>query len=161
MGKQAKPKPANQKGTQRKHNPLTRGINTKKATPLWDWSILFDALEERLPDGTTRTTFHPKSSEEAQRYKDTPLEDLFLDWETEIQHFAVNSGGKIERLVLPTGGTRYTVYNEYAGPGTQIIRRNLLVVETPRGFVNFGPKKNGKQRRGQRNKEEAAPTPSR
>lgn len=157
MGKQAKPKPANQKGKQRKHNALTRGINTKKPDQLWDWSLLYDAIEEDLPNGEHRTKLHMKS-DLANRLK-PPYDELLLDWETEIQHFAVENNAKIERTPLDTGGTRYTVYIEYAGLGTKIIRKVLLVVETSRGFVSFGPKK--QKRKGQHNKrheEAAAPT---
>jgi hypothetical protein len=156
MAKNAKPKPANQKGVQHKHNSLTRWMNDVRRKPdlLWDWSILYDAVEEYLPDGTTRTKLVKKKFDELKTRLHPPLDELLIDWETEIQHYAIENNARIEREPIPSGGTRYTVYNEYAA-GAKKIRLNLIVVETPRA-VSFGPKKN----RGRKNnKEDAASTP--
>lgn len=161
MGKQAKPKPANQKGEQRKHNPLTRWSNDTRRKPdlLWDWSLLYDAIEEDLPGGQHVTKLLMKDKGELAHRLKSPLDELLIDWETEIQHFAVENQAKIERAPLDNGGTKYIVYNEYAGFGTNIIRKVLLEIETSRSFVSFGPK--GRKRKGQHNKrheEGATPT---
>ena len=159
MGKQAKPKPANQKGTQKKHNALTRGINTKKPPLLWDWSILYDAIEEDLPGGQQVTRLHPKKEEELKNRLHPPFDDLLLDWENEIQHYAIENQAKIERERLSTGGTRLSVYKEYVGAGTQTIRINMLIVESPRSATVY--KKQQQRKNKKRAKEEAAaPTPA-
>jgi hypothetical protein len=159
MGKQAKPKPQSQKGTQRKHNPLTRGINTKKPDLLWDWSLLYDAVEERLPGDQSRTVLIHKDVNDLRVRLHPPFDDLLIDWETEIQHFAVESGAKLERTPLPTGGSRYSVYNEVHIPGRGFVKKELLVIETPRKFVSFGPKSNKRKKEKKHKEQEAAPTP--
>jgi hypothetical protein len=166
MGKQAKPKPANQKGEQRKHNPLTKWSNDIRRRPdlLWDWGLIYDAVEEDLPNDEHRT-FLVRKSPESQRAFPEPYDDILLDWELEIQHYAIENKAKIEREHLQNGGTRYTVYVEYQGVGTKIIRKNLLVIETPRGSVSFSPKKHRNQKKfvkkNKGKKEEvAAPIPS-
>lgn len=158
MGKQAKPKPANQKGTQKKHNPLTRGINTKKPLLLWDWSILYDAIEEDLPGGQQVTRLHPKKEEELKNRLHPPYDDLLLDWETEMQHYAIQNQAKIERERLSSGATRYSVYKEYEGVGTQIIRKVILVVESPRSAVSYAKKSRKNKKKAK--EEVAAPTPA-
>lgn len=156
MGKQAKPKPASQKGTQRKHNPKTRWINTKKPDLLWNPTLIYDIVDEDLPNGEKRTRYIQKPFEELKNKLHEPYDDLLLDWEVEIQHFAVESEARIEREAISTGGTRYTVYKEYVD-GARTIRKNLLVVETPRA-VSFAPKKHGKKKQKKGKEEAAAPT---
>jgi hypothetical protein len=160
MGKQAKPKAANLKGKQRKHNPLTRWLNDVRRKPdlLWDWSLLHDAVEEKLPNGETKTFLVKKDFNDLKNRLHEPLDDLLLDWETEIQHYAVENHGKIERTPTATGGTKYTVYIEYAGIGTKVHRKVLLELETPRSFVSFSPKR--QKRKGQQQKKEEAATPT-
>lgn len=156
MGKQAKPKPASQKGSnQKKHNAKTRWINTKKPDLLWDPTLLYDIVEEELPDGQTLTKFVPKKREELEKRLKPPYDELLIDWEIEIQHFAMDKGAKISRdRIEETGGTRYTVYLEHIPGGRPKVV--LLTVDTPQA-ANFGPKRHGKKRKTR--EEAAAPTP--
>lgn len=137
MGKQAKPKPASAKGTQKKHNQKTRWMNTKKKGTIWEsYTVRYKDKEGNEQEYTKDVIIPPKTQYDMFDVQNmdpdraqSPFDSMHLDWVEEIMQYAADYNAKIGKINLPNGTYLYRVY---IGGNVNVPKWKLLEVESSR-----------------------------
>lgn len=149
MGKQAKKKDPKLKGTQKKHNPSTRGVNTTRQGPLWavrqykskddEGNTVIKSREVRVP---VNTVWNPElmSKKAIEQGLPEPFDALHLDWANEMREHVSELNAdegvraKVERTNLPNGRYNYAVVRKFDTGDEEV----LYSIESDQN-LNFGP----------------------
>jgi len=141
VGKQAKKKTKSDSvlSKQKRHNPSTRGMNTKKRGALWAIRSYKVKDEDGNEEERTyrihvppRTLYDPFDKGRYSDKASEPFDALSLDWRHELQQWACEIGAKVGNIKLPDGRYRYVVYSG------EIVH---LVVESSAQFSMSRPRR--------------------